>query len=129
MSGNTLRAQIGVALFLLLVGGVAARYVRVEGPHALVLLAAISVWLVVFTLATIGLGAPLWRWVSGEPIGSLESWLVSALSGAAGLAAIAGALGAVGALHSWVLLAVSAIRYILTIVPSWFSANLHRASS
>lgn len=108
MSSTTSRAQLGVVLFLLLAGAVAARYAEVEGPHALVLLTAVAAWLVVFTLATLGIGAPLWRRVSGEPIGSPESWLVSAATGAVGLAVIAGGLGAVGALIPWLLLSVLA---------------------
>ena len=106
MSSGSSRAQLGVVLFLLLAGAVAARYMRVEGPHALVLLVALLGWLALFSLATLGLGVPLWRRLTGEPPRGVEAWLVSAVSGATGLAAVAGVLGAVGLLRSWILIVV-----------------------
>lgn len=97
-------ARIAVGLFLAFLGSVAWGYSRVEGPHAIVLLAALVIWLVGFSLATIGLGAPLWRWVSGQPLGRPDSWLVAAATGAAGLMLVTGVLGAAGVLQGPVLL-------------------------
>jgi len=97
-------ARVGLLLFVILAGLVAWQYSRVEGPHAIVLLLALTIWLVGFTLATIGLGAPLWRLVTGEPLGRPDSWLVSAVAGAAGMMAVAGVLGATGLLGGNVLL-------------------------
>jgi hypothetical protein len=98
-------ARVAVLIFLVLAGWVAWQYSQVEGPHAIVLLLALAIWLVCFTLAAIGLGAPLWRWVSGEPLGSTDSLLVSAAAGAAGMMALAGLLGGVGWLDARLLLA------------------------
>jgi hypothetical protein len=97
---------LGVGLFIALAGGVAWGYSGLEGPHALALLIALAGWLSLFTLAAIGLGAPLARRVSGEPLAGLESWVVAAASGAVALAAVAGTLGAIGLLAPAALLAV-----------------------
>ncbi len=107
MSREPSRAfHLGIGLFILLAGAVAWRYNGVEGPHALALVAALAGWLGLFSAAALGVGAPLWRWASGEPLGSSASWSVAATAGAAGLAAIAGALGSVGLLRPLVLLVV-----------------------
>lgn len=99
-------AQAGIGLLIVLAAAVSWRYTGVEGPHALVLVAAVAAWLALFTLAALGLGAPVWRAVSGEPLRGTEAWVVSAAAGAAALAAVAGLLGASGLLRPWLLLAV-----------------------
>lgn len=101
------RVQLGIGAFMLFAGWIAWRYAAVEGPHALVLLAAVLGWLALFSLAALGLGSPLYHRLAGrharhsEP---LDAWPVAAAAGAAALALIAGGLGTFGLLRPWLLL-------------------------
>ena len=100
------KGQLSVVLLLPLAGWVAWQYTRVEGPHAVVLLLALALWLTVFTMAAVGFGAPVWKWISREGLESPTGWLVSAACGAAAMMAIAGVLGLLGLLHEITLLVV-----------------------
>ncbi len=102
------RVQLGIGAFMLFAGWIAWRYAGVEGPHSLVLVAAVLGWLGLFSLAALGLGAPLCHRLAGPDRHSetQDDWPVAAAAGAAALALIAGALGTLGLLRPWLLLAL-----------------------
>jgi len=72
------------------------------GPFAAII-AAVA-WIVAWTLAVLGSGRPLVRWLTGSPDGGWENEVIAAIAGTAVLVVCAAFLSVVGLFRPWPLL-------------------------
>jgi hypothetical protein len=119
--GNGRRRSLAAAIFIVSVGLVLFRYQRLHPPENLAVLAACCAWIAIFTLACLGSGVWVVRWLGWQSRAPREP-LVVAAAGAGTLAALAFALGAVGLLFRPLLLAVVLISAGTGAV--WLARNL-----